>query len=163
MNNKIGGFTLIEMMIVVSIIAILAAIALPLYTNYVHRGKQAEAKTLLMAIKLEQEQFRAENNCYATAFTAANFPEGFKIASNARVFKDTGVTLSGTIFSASCTSAAGRAEDFRVRASGTLAKGTDIWAVSNRISAPVHCDGRGTYTADQTNACSGAVATTREY
>ena len=61
-----NGFNLIELMIVVALIGILAAIAVPIYTNYVYRSKQTEAKTLLMTIKTEQEQYRAENQRYTS-------------------------------------------------------------------------------------------------
>lgn len=154
------GFTLIEMMIVVSIIAILAAIALPLYTNYVNRSKQTEAKSTLLSLKLEQEQYRAEFNCYSTNFNATNFPQTQKLVTNGRVY--TGIALSGTA-STACTAANGEADTFTAQVSGTLAGGNDIWGVSDAIPSPVHCDGRASYTPDQTAACSGSTTAVMEY
>ena len=58
------GFTLIELMIVVAIIGILAAIAIPNFLQYQLKSRQSEAKTNLMAIKTSQVAFQAERGCY---------------------------------------------------------------------------------------------------
>ena len=58
------GFTLVEVMIVVAIIGILSAIALPNYTNYVKRGKAVEATTTLADLKVKMEQFYQDNRTY---------------------------------------------------------------------------------------------------
>jgi type IV pilus assembly protein PilA len=62
--RKQGGFTLIELMIVVAIIGILAAIAIPNFLQYQLKSRQSEAKTNLMAIKTSQVAFQAEQGCY---------------------------------------------------------------------------------------------------
>jgi type IV pilus assembly protein PilA len=75
------GFTLVELMIVVAIIGILAAIAIPNYLNYQMKAKTAEAKTNLGAIKTSQESYRADNDVYLTCATApANLPGNAKAA-----------------------------------------------------------------------------------
>ena len=51
MNTAQKGFTLIELMIVVAIIGILAAIAIPAYQNYIARAQFAESQTLLSGVK----------------------------------------------------------------------------------------------------------------
>lgn len=58
------GFTLIELMIVVAIIGILAAIAIPNFLQYQMKSRQAEAKTNLQAIKTSEVAFQAERGCY---------------------------------------------------------------------------------------------------
>ena len=61
------GFTLLELMIVVAIIAIIAAIALPAYTEYVRKGKRAEAYTAIGDIQLREERFRADYPTYGNS------------------------------------------------------------------------------------------------
>ena len=58
------GFTLIELMIVVVVIAILAAVAVPAYTEYVTRGKLVEGTSALSDGRVKMEQFFQDNRTY---------------------------------------------------------------------------------------------------
>jgi type IV pilus assembly protein PilA len=62
--RKQEGFTLIELMIVVAIIGILAAIAIPNFLQYQLKSRQSESKVNLNAIKTSQIAFQAEKSCY---------------------------------------------------------------------------------------------------
>lgn len=58
------GFTLVELMIVAVIVAILSAVALPAYSNYVIRGKIPEATTNLSSLRVRMEQYYQDNRTY---------------------------------------------------------------------------------------------------
>jgi type IV pilus assembly protein PilE len=68
-----GGFTLIELMIVVVIISILAAIAYPAYQQHVREGKRADAHAALLRIATIQEKFFSNNNAYAVSTTTLGY------------------------------------------------------------------------------------------
>lgn len=63
-RNREKGFTLIELMIVVAILGILAAIAIPNFMRFQAKSKQSEAKTNLGAIGTTAEAWRSENDQY---------------------------------------------------------------------------------------------------
>ncbi len=73
-KNTQKGFTLIELMIVVAILGILSAIALPSYTRYVEKSRRTDAKVELLRIAQLQESFFAQNLTYANSLTQLGLP-----------------------------------------------------------------------------------------
>lgn len=71
-NQK--GFTLVELLIVVAIISILAAIAYPAYTNHVVKTKRSMAKSILTQIATKQEQYYLDNKSYTADLTDLGYP-----------------------------------------------------------------------------------------
>ncbi|HEX6691152.1 MAG TPA: type IV pilin protein [Burkholderiales bacterium] len=115
------GFTLIEVMIVVAVLAILAAIAFPSYTQYVNRGKIAEATSGLSELRLRAEKYFADNRTYqvvpasgttagfSSAITQAKYFSFACVAATANEFTctATGTGLAGASFTINQSNARG--------------------------------------------------------
>lgn len=66
-----SGFTLIELMITVAIVGILAAVAYPVYTDQIRKGRRADARAALMNLLVQQERYLTQRNTYVE-FTKGN-------------------------------------------------------------------------------------------
>ena len=64
--RRVKGFTLIELMIVVVVIAVLAGLALSGYTKQIRKSRRAEARQALSDMALREEKFRSNNISYGT-------------------------------------------------------------------------------------------------
>jgi len=73
--HMMSGFTLIELMTTLAVVAILASIAYPSYQGQVLKSKRAEGKALLFEVMQSQERFKTENGRYAADLIELELPE----------------------------------------------------------------------------------------
>ena len=71
---RVRGFTLIELIIVIAIVALLVAVALPSYRDHVRKSRRAEAQAYLMSVAGRQQQFLVDTRAYAAALATINIP-----------------------------------------------------------------------------------------
>ncbi|MGV6826831.1 MAG: type IV pilin protein [bacterium] len=102
------GFTLIEVMIVLVVVAILAAVAFPQYADFVRKGKRSQAMNALENIRFEQEKWRANDTDYGTD---AEVDPADNINANAPDYTVTVTANSATSFTATATATGDQAND----------------------------------------------------
>jgi type IV pilus assembly protein PilA len=122
-NKQSQGFTLIELMIVVAIIGILAAIAIPNFMSYQCKAKQSEAKGALGNIRTMQEAYFAEHTTYA--HTTANL--GFGLEGEQKyTYSITGSNATYTAYAtANLDDDSSDLDTWTVNGTGTLENTTD--------------------------------------
>jgi len=81
MRRKHSGFTLIELMIVLVVVAILASFAIPSYLSQVRKSRRSDATSTLGDLQLRQERYRAENATYGTVIQLGLTTSGTSYAS----------------------------------------------------------------------------------
>lgn len=114
------GFTLIEVMIAVAIIAILAAIAAPAYSQYVLRSRRVEGQVLANSIAQAQERHYATYNRYANTLIGAGLDKlGFTNGS-------CGLVASETCKYGATIATANNNQNFTVTVAPRLAQATDV-------------------------------------
>lgn len=72
-TNKSQGFTLIELMIVVAVIAILAAVALPSYKRYVLKSHRSSAITAVLDLASREARYYTTNNTYSSSLVTLGY------------------------------------------------------------------------------------------
>jgi len=101
--RKMRGVTLLELMIVVVIIGILAAIAYPNYRQYAARAKRTEARAALLKIAANQERFYLQNNTYTTDMMQLGFPVGAAFITNSNSYSVSVTVADANNFTAVAT------------------------------------------------------------
>lgn len=135
MQRFVRGVTLMELLIVVTIIGILTAIAYPNYTQYVARAKRTEAKAALLQIATNQERHYLQNNTYTTDMRNLGFATAGNHTTDSGAFVVNVGAADANDFTATATyqlggDEAGKCLTFNIDARGarTSAPYTDCWS-----------------------------------
>lgn len=119
MNRK-SGFTLTELMIVVAILGILSAIAVPVYRGYITEAKKTEAKTNLDTLRLLEEQYFADKGYYtgavnhATLLNTGTSPFKTSFQPGSKIYFQYSITGNNTTYVITATDPTGAIGNFNI-------------------------------------------------
>lgn len=108
--RKNAGFTLIEVLIVVAIIGILAAVAVPSYVSYLEAGRRTDAITILEKVAGEQIRYFSENNQFAADMQELGYATTATMDSEAGYYTISIARPTVTSFTVTATPKAGGAQ-----------------------------------------------------
>ena len=93
--HKKNGFTLVELMIVIGIVGVLAAIAVPIYTSNIKKAKMSEADAALGTIRTQLRIYYGENGSYPATANVVDLPFNIKASElDGRYFQNTAYTYT---------------------------------------------------------------------
>lgn len=133
MKKMQQGFTLIELMIVIAILGILIAIALPAYQDYTVRAKVSEGINLAASPKLAIAEYAQTHNAWPTATQSGYTFEATSIVSAISIGDANGVISIG--YNSAEVPGAGGTADITISAA-TLSNGTVVWTCENGTNFP---------------------------
>ena len=110
MIKSTQGYTLIECMVVVIILGILAAIAIPSYESYLQRSRRSDATSSLMRVSLEQARYQADNMTYASSLVALGYA-GASVDSDHGYYTIAVKGATATTFTATATPKVGTTQE----------------------------------------------------
>ena len=123
-NNKSNGFTLIEVMITLVIIAVISAIAFPLYTGHVTKTRRSDATVGLTTLSNAQERFYQDCNSYTTFIGVATAAVGTCTTANSGLGYNSALSKDG-YYTLSIATATTVAYDLRATPVGTGLQASD--------------------------------------
>lgn len=129
--KKQQGFTLIELMIVVAVIGVLSAIAIPAYQNYVKKGALGSALSTATALKTPIETYIAESGSFPSN---ANLSGAIPAFSLGDITLTPGSNQDGTVEVELTSTAASGAKI-------TLSKSGGLWGCANSLSSSITLNG----------------------
>ena len=123
-SRRAAGFTLIELMVVVTIAVILTVIAVPSYTNQVRKSRRTEAKTALLDLAGREERYMATNGSYTAAGKQLGYPaDGWPQATASGYYN---ISVSNVVAATAGTATtAGTAATFTITATAAGAQAKD--------------------------------------
>lgn len=150
------GFTLIELMITVVVVAILAAVAFPSFMDSIRKSRRSDAMTALSQLQLAQERFRANNSAFSGDLTSsptavAPAPKGLGLSSSsANGYYTVAIAAAdATSYEATATAVSGKsqAQDGSCAKLGVKVANGNIEYAANAVA--------GALTYGPSNACWG--------
>lgn len=110
MRSKIAGFTLIELMIVVAIIGVLAAIAYPNYQQHMQKSRRSDAQVALVQMAAAQERWYLQNNTYTNVLANVGCTDLAGICTENRWYTLSIPVANASTFTLTATPVAGGAQ-----------------------------------------------------